>query len=200
MNAFTTLSSHVVAIRTNDIDTDQIIPAVYLKVTSKDGLVEGLFSGWKYIAGTKELDPNFVLNRPSSEGARILLAGDNFGCGSSREHAPWALMGWGFQAVISTSIADIFRNNSLKNGLLPIIIDKETHDQLFSLVEEDPTTQLAIDLASQTLTLPDGRAVTFPIDPFSKKCLLQGVDQLGYVLGLEEEISAYEEKQLAYSS
>ena len=192
MEAFNTLDSHIVALRINDIDTDQIIPAQYLKVTSKDGLVEGLFSAMRYKPGTFDPDPEFVLNRPESQGAKVLLAGDNFGCGSSREHAPWALMGWGFNAVISTSFADIFRNNSLKNGLLPIIVDKETHDQLFSLVEEDPSTAVAIDLESQTLTLPDGRSVGFPIDTFSKNCMLQGVDQLGYLLGLDAEIGAYE--------
>ena len=192
MEPFNTLDSHIVAIRTNDIDTDQIIPAQYLKVTSKHGFAEGLFSAMRYIPGTMQPDPEFVLNRPASQGAKVLLAGDNFGCGSSREHAPWALMGWGFNAVISTSFADIFRNNSLKNGLLPIIVDKATHEQLFSLVEEDPSTAVAIDLDSQTLTLPDGRAVDFPIDSFSKNCMLQGVDQLGYLLGLDAEIGAYE--------
>jgi 3-isopropylmalate/(R)-2-methylmalate dehydratase small subunit len=126
------------------------------------------------------------------KGRQVLLAGDNFGCGSSREHAPWALTGYGFRAVISTSFADIFRNNSLKNGLLPIIVDKDTHAQLFSLVEEDPNCTLAVDLASQTLTLPDGRAVGFPIDSFSKTCLLNGVDEIGYVLGMREQIETYE--------
>ena len=146
----------------------------------------------RYKPGTFDPNPEFVLNRPESQGAKVLLAGDNFGCGSSREHAPWALMGWGFKAVVSTSFADIFRNNSLKNGLLPIVVDKDTHEQLFSLVEEDPSTAIAIDLESQTLTLPDGRSVDFPIDTFSKNCMLQGVDQLGYLLGLDAEIGAYE--------
>lgn len=192
MDAFKELNSHIVAIRTNDIDTDQIIPAQYLKVTSKDGLVEGLFSSWRYLPGTKRPNPEFALNRPESQGAQVLLAGDNFGCGSSREHAPWALMGWGFKAVVSTSFADIFRNNSLKNGLLPIVVDKQTHEQLFSLVEEDPTTEVRIDLDTQSLVLPDGRRVEFPIDTFSKQCMLDGVDQLGYLLKLDDEISAFE--------
>lgn len=192
MEPFNELNSHIVAIRTNDIDTDQIIPAQYLKVTSKDGLVEGLFSSWRYLPGTKESNPEFVINRPESQGAKVLLAGDNFGCGSSREHAPWALMGWGFKAVISTSFADIFRNNSLKNGLLPVVVDKQTHDQLFSLVEEDPTTEVRIDLDTQSLILPDGRRVEFPIDSFSKQCMLDGVDQLGYLLKLDDEIATFE--------
>ena len=195
MEPFNTLNSHFVAIRTNDIDTDQIIPAQYLKVTSKDGLVEGLFSAMRYKPGTFDPDPEFVLNRPESAGAKVLLAGDNFGCGSSREHAPWALMGWGFNAVISTSFADIFRNNSLKNGLLPVVVDKETHDQLFSLVEEDPTTEVRIDLDTQSLILPDSRRVEFPIDTFSKDCMLEGVDQLGYLLKLDEQIGSYESAQ-----
>lgn len=194
MQEYKQLSSHMVAIPTNDIDTDQIIPAQYLKVTSKDGLVEGLFSSWRYLPGTKEDDPDFAINRPASKGATILLAGDNFGCGSSREHAPWALMGWGFKAIVSTSFADIFRNNSLKNGLLPIIVDKETHEQLFSMVEEDPTTSVAINLEDQTLTLPDGRQVNFPIDDFSKNCMLKGLDQLGYLLDLDSQIGEFEKQ------
>lgn len=184
----------MVAIPTNDIDTDQIIPAQYLKVTSKDGLVEGLFSSWRYLPNSRKPNPDFPLNQPVSEGAQVLLAGDNFGCGSSREHAPWALQGWGFKAVISTSFADIFRNNALKNGLLPVIVDEATQQQLFSLADEDPTTTVAIDLEQQTLTLPDGREVEFPIDTFSKRCMLDGVDQLGYLLGLEAEIAEYEER------
>jgi 3-isopropylmalate/(R)-2-methylmalate dehydratase small subunit len=133
-----------------------------------------------------------VLNKPASQGARILLAGDNFGCGSSREHAPWALTGFGFRAVISTSFADIFRNNALKNGLLPIAVDAETHQMLFDLLEEVPNAELVVDLAGQTVTLPTGQSVSFPIDGFSKTCLLQGTDELGYLLGFEEQIAAFE--------
>jgi 3-isopropylmalate/(R)-2-methylmalate dehydratase small subunit len=191
MNAFTTVTSRFVPLPYDDVDTDQIIPAVYLKVTGKEGLVEGLFARWRYNAEGRP-DPAFPLHRPEYQGARILVAGDNFGCGSSREHAPWALMGWGFRAVASTSFADIFRNNALKNGLLPVVVDPATLRQLFSIAEEDATAELSIDLAEQALILPDGRRVTFPIDPFSKLCLLQGVDQLGYLLKQEERIAAFE--------
>lgn len=191
MQAFTHLISHFVVVPSNDIDTDQIIPASYLKVTSKEGLVEGLFSSWRYLPdGTP--NPDFALNQPASRGAKILVAGDNFGCGSSREHAPWALMGWGIQAVISTSFADIFRSNALKNGLLPIEVDSATQKQLFSLGQEDPSTELVIDLAAQTVTLPDGRSVHFPMDGFSKTCLLEGVDQLGYLLKQTPKIAQFE--------
>ncbi len=191
MEAFTTLDSRAVVIETSDIDTDQIIPARFLKTTTKIGLGQNLFHDWRYTADGSPR-PDFVLNQPGVIGARILIAGNNFGCGSSREHAPWALMDYGFKAVVSTSFADIFRNNSLKNGLLPVIVDADTHRQLVSLVEEDPETILAIDLAQQTLTLPDGRAVSFPIDSFSKTCLLEGIDQLGYLLKQAERIAAYE--------
>ena len=154
-----------------------------MKVTDKAGLGATLFADWRYNDDGSP-KPDFVLNQPQAQGAQILLAGDNFGCGSIREHAPWALTGYGFRAVISTSFADIFRNNSLKNGLLPIIVDAETHRMLFDLVEEAPNAELTIDLASQTLTLPGGQVVTFPIDAFSKTCLLNGVDELGYILVL----------------
>jgi 3-isopropylmalate/(R)-2-methylmalate dehydratase small subunit len=175
----------------NDIDTDQIIPARFLKATDKKGMGDNLFADWRYNSdGSKR--PDFVLNNPTFGGAKILLAGDNFGCGSSREHAPWALTGFGFRAVISTSFADIFRNNSLKNGLLPIIVDIETHQSLFDLAEEAPSAQVSVDLESQTLIFPDGRKVKFPIDGFSKACLLNGVDELGYILGFENEIAAFE--------
>jgi 3-isopropylmalate/(R)-2-methylmalate dehydratase small subunit len=191
MEPITTFSGRVAALPINDIDTDQIIPARYLKVTDKAGLGQALFSDWRYNADGSP-KPDFVLNRPEHQGASVLIGGHNFGCGSSREHAPWALVGAGFRAVVSTYFADIFRNNALKNGLLPIVVDEETHRQLISLAEEDPTTTVVIDLAAQTLTLPDGRAVTFPIDGFSKHCLLNGVDQLGYLLSLEAETAAYE--------
>ncbi|MEQ8677908.1 MAG: 3-isopropylmalate dehydratase small subunit [Aggregatilineales bacterium] len=180
----------------NDIDTDQIIPARYLKVTDKDGLGEACFTDWRYNSDGSP-KPEFVLNKPEYKGAGVLIGGNNFGCGSSREHAPWALMGAGFQAVVSTYFADIFRNNSLKNGLLPIVVDEETHHQLISLAEEDPESQVVVDLESQTLTLPDGRAVNFPIDGFSKHCLLNGVDQLGYLIGLEDQVVEYESTHLA---
>lgn len=194
MAKFTQVASKVAAMPTENIDTDQIIPARFLKVTDKAGLGDNLFADWRYNAdGTPK--PDFILNNPEMKGRQVLLAGDNFGCGSSREHAPWALTGYGFQAVISTSFADIFRNNSLKNGLLPIIVDKDTHSQLFSLAEEDPNMSLSVDLATQTLTLPDGRQVTFPIDGFSKACLLNGVDEIGYVLGMDAKIAEFEGEQ-----
>jgi 3-isopropylmalate/(R)-2-methylmalate dehydratase small subunit len=177
----------------NDIDTDQIIPARFLKATDKIGMGDNLFSDWRYNAdGSPKSE--FVLNNPVFSGAKILLVGDNFGCGSSREHAPWALTGFGFRAVISTSFADIFRNNSLKNGLLPIIVDGEIHKTLFDLVEEAPFSEVTVDLASQTLGLPDGRQVSFPMDGFSKACLLNGVDELGFIMGFEKEIEVFEAK------
>ena len=176
---------------TENVDTDQIIPARFLKVTDKVGLGDNLFSDWRYNADGSP-KPEFILNKAEMRGRQILLAGDNFGCGSSREHAPWALTGYGFRAVISTSFADIFRNNSIKNSLLPIIVDKETQQQLFSLAEEDPNMSLSVDLATQTLTLPDGRRVQFPIDGFSKACLLNGVDEIGYVQDMGEKITAFE--------
>jgi 3-isopropylmalate/(R)-2-methylmalate dehydratase small subunit len=193
MESFKTLTSHIVAIPVENIDTDQIIPARFLKTTTKAGLGRHLFADWRYNAdGIPK--PDFVLNRPEAQCARILLAGDNFGCGSSREHAPWALMDFGFRAIISTSFADIFRNNALKNGLLPVVVDTETHHQLFSLITKEQTNpEIAIELASRTLHLPDGRQVTFPIDEFSKTCLLEGIDQLGYLLKNEGHIAAYEQ-------
>jgi 3-isopropylmalate/(R)-2-methylmalate dehydratase small subunit len=191
MEPFETLTSRITAIPVENIDTDQIIPARFLKTTSKTGLGQNLFADWRYQPdGTPQ--PDFALNQPEAEAAHILLAGDNFGCGSSREHAPWALTDFGFRAVVSTSFADIFRNNALKNGLLPVIVDAETHRQLFSLVEEEPDTQITIDLASQTLQLPDGRRVSFPIDEFSKTCLLEGIDQLGYLIKHDAGIMAHE--------
>jgi 3-isopropylmalate/(R)-2-methylmalate dehydratase small subunit len=184
-------SATFVAIPTDNIDTDQIIPARFLKTTNKQGLGESLFSDWRYDANGQP-KPDFPLNQPEHKGAQILLAGHNFGCGSSREHAPWALQGYGFKAVISSYFADIFKGNSLKNGLLPIQVDPETHQQLLSIAQEDPSSQLTIDLEKQTITLPDGRSVKFPIDGFARQCLLQGVDQLGYIVDLAAEIEAYE--------
>ena len=186
-----TLQSRFVPLPQRDVDTDQIIPAEFLKVTDKAGLVEGLFKRWRFTPDGAP-DPDFPLNKPEYQGAEILLAGDHFGCGSSREHAPWALAGWGLRAIVSTSFADIFRNNALKNGLLPIVVDEATHAGLFAAAETDPAAELAVDLAAQTLTLPDGQSVHFEIDAFNKTCLLQGVDQLGYLLGLQPEIEAFE--------
>jgi 3-isopropylmalate/(R)-2-methylmalate dehydratase small subunit len=184
-------TAKIVAMPIADVDTDQIIPARYLKTTDKAGLGDGLFSDWRYNADGSP-KPDFVLNRPDVRGAQVLVAGNNFGCGSSREHAPWALEGYGFKAVISTYFADIFKGNSLKNGLLPIQVDQETYYQLVSLFDEDPTTEVTIDLASQTVTLPGGQKVRFPIDPFAKHCLLNGVDQLGFLQTEEPSIAEYE--------
>lgn len=191
MEKINKLSGSIVPLPINDIDTDQIIPARFLKTTDKNGLGKQAFFDWRYQADGSP-DPSFVLNKPEYSEASVLIAGHNFGCGSSREHAPWALMGAGLKAVVSTDFADIFRSNSLKNGLLPIIVDEETQKQLVSLAEEDPTTEVSINLEEQTLQLPDGRKVEFPIDEFSKYCLLNGVDQLGYLMSLEEDVLAYE--------
>lgn len=191
MAQFTQLTSRIVPLPVNDIDTDQIIPARFLKVTNKAGLGANLFADWRYNSdGSPKED--FILNQPEQAGAAVLLAGDNFGCGSSREHAPWALTAHGFRAVISTSFADIFCNNALKNGLLPVIVDQQTHKMLFDMVEELPRAEVTIDLATQTVSLPTGHSVNFPIDPFSKNCLLRGVDELGYILGFDSQIAAYE--------
>lgn len=187
--------SRLVPLPHNNVDTDQIIPARFLKTISKQGLDQQLFYDWRYDAqGSPK--PDFILNQPRAEGAHILLAGDNFGCGSSREHAPWALTQFGFRAVISTSFADIFKQNSLKNALLPIVVPPDVHATLFALLAQDPDIEVTIDLASQTVTLPDGCAVEFPVDPFSKHCLLEGVDELGYILKNEPAIAAYESRRV----
>ncbi len=194
MEKFTTLTSRIAPIPIDNIDTDQIIPARFLKTISKDGLGDQLFYDWRYDAdGNPKLD--FLLNRPEGKAAKILLAGDNFGCGSSREHAPWALLQYGFRAVISTSFADIFRANSLKNSLLPIVVSPEAGDALFRAVEKDFAASVTVDLTTQTLTFPDGTKVRFPIDEFSKHCLLEGVDELGYILQQDAAIAAYETKR-----
>jgi 3-isopropylmalate/(R)-2-methylmalate dehydratase small subunit len=175
----------------DNIDTDQIIPARFLKTTSKNGLGDQLFYDWRYDAtGAPKTD--FVLNQPDAVRAHVLVAGDNFGCGSSREHAPWALTQFGFKAVISSSFADIFKGNSLKNGLLPIVVPADVHAALLA----SPGAILKIDLASQTVTMPDGTTVEFPIDAFAKHCLLEGVDELGYILKQDAAISAYEGQRL----
>ncbi len=188
MKPFTNFESRMVKLPVNNVDTDQIIPARFLKTTSKLGLDKNLFYDWRYLANG-DPNPEFVLNRPESQGALVLLAGDNFGCGSSREHAPWALTQFGFRAVISTSFADIFKQNSLKNSLLPIVVPPDVHAALFAAAGE---AHVKIDLAKQTLTTPDGRAVEFPIDEFSKHCLVEGVDELGYILQRDSAIAAYE--------
>ncbi|MCY3834686.1 MAG: 3-isopropylmalate dehydratase small subunit [Chloroflexi bacterium] len=192
MEKLSQIQGSIVSIPMNDIDTDQIIPARFLKVTDKEGLGKAAFCDWRYLEDGETPNPEFILNKPAYAGATVLVAGDNFGCGSSREHAPWALMGAGFKAVISTDFADIFRNNALKNGLLPVIVDRDTQQQLFSLADEDPNTTVSVDVEAQTLTLPDGREVGFPLDGFSKYCLLNGVDQLGYLLALDAEVTRFE--------
>lgn len=193
MQAFTTLTSKLLPLPYHNVDTDQIIPARFLKVTDKAGLAKGLFDQWRTLPDGQP-NPEFALNRPEYAGAQILLTGDNFGCGSSREHAPWALLGYGFRAVISTSFADIFHNNALKNGLLPVVINEDALHYLFAMVEQDPDRVVMVDLVSQTVTMEDGRVETFPIDAFSKDCLLKGIDQLGYLKQQEGHIAAYEKK------
>ena len=192
MKPFTNFESRLVPLPINNIDTDQIIPARFLKTTSKLGLDRQLFNDWRYDAAGNP-NPDFILNQPQAQGAQVLLAGDNFGCGSSREHAPWALTQFGFRAVISTSFADIFKGNALKNSLLPIVVPSDVHAELFA-APSDATVK--IDLANQTLTTPSGRAVTFPIDGFSKHCLLEGVDELGYILAQDAAIKAYEASRI----
>ena len=193
MEPFTTFTSRLAPLPIRDVDTDQIIPARFLKGTVKSGMGAYLFCDWRHDEEGKPR-PDFILNQPQAADAQVLLAGHNFGCGSSREHAPWALLDFGFRAVISTSFGDIFRANSLKNGLLPVVADPATHAALLARVTKDLDAQVTIDLASQTLTLPGGSAVNFPIDNFSKQCLLGGVDQLGYILKHQDKIAAYEKQ------
>jgi 3-isopropylmalate/(R)-2-methylmalate dehydratase small subunit len=190
MQAIKTIRSRTVVMPSTNIDTDQIVPARFLTTTTKLGLGKQLFADWRYGAdGQPRAD--FILNRPEAQGCRILVAGRNIGCGSSREHAPWALMDYGFQAVISTEIADIFRNNSLKNGLLPVIVDEQTHQWLLA----NPGAEIEVDLENTVVRLPDGRAVNFPIDAFPRYCLLNGVDELGFLLSKDAAIAAYEARR-----
>ena len=187
MEPIKTLRSRTVVLPATNIDTDQIIPARFLTTTTRDGLGKNLFSEWRYDASGAPRG-EFALNRPEARGCQVLVAGRNFGCGSSREHAPWALLDYGIRAVISTEIADIFRNNSLKNGLLPVVVDENTSRWLI----EHPGADVTIDLESTTLTLPDGERVKFPLEAFSRYCLLNGIDELGFLLGKMAEIKAYE--------
>ena len=191
MEPFTELTSRVVPLPNENVDTDQIVPARFLKVTDKAGMDQYLFCDWRFdSAGNPR--PEFILNQPQTKGARILLVGANFGTGSSREHAPWALLAFGFRALVGTTFADIFCNNSLKNGLLPVSIPPADHAELLRMVEKDPSLEITVNLSSQTVVLPGGKTVAFPIDNFSKQCLLAGVDQLGYILKQEAPIRAYE--------
>ena len=189
---FTVFTSAVVPIPAENVDTDQIVPARYLKVTDKAGLAEALFRDWRFEEDGSLKEPRFVLDKPEMAGRKILLVGDNFGAGSSREHAPWALSAWGVRAILSTSYADIFRNNSLKNGVLPITVDRATHERLFALLAADPNAQLTIDLAEQGILLPDGTTIDFDIDPFAKRMILAGTDELGYLLTKDAEMDAWE--------
>jgi 3-isopropylmalate/(R)-2-methylmalate dehydratase small subunit len=189
---FRSFSSRVVPIRAENVDTDQIVPARYLKVTDKEGLADALFRDWRFNEDGTKTDPPFILDRPEYQGAKVLIAGDNFGTGSSREPAPWALRAWGVQAILSTSFADIFRNNALKNGVLPIVVDPETHERLMDAIEADPAFELRIDLAEQGILLPDGSTLDFEVDPFSKMMLLAGTDEIGYVQAKDGEIAAWE--------
>jgi 3-isopropylmalate/(R)-2-methylmalate dehydratase small subunit len=195
MKPFTNFESRMVPLPLTNVDTDQIIPARFLKTTSKVGLDKQLFNDWRYDAQGNP-NPDFILNQPRAAGAQVLLAGDNFGCGSSREHAPWALTQFGFRAVISTSFADIFKQNSLKNSLLPIVVPEDVSAELFAAVQKDPQATVKIDLPKQTLTTPGGRVVEFPVDEFSKHCLVEGVDELGYILGHEADIAAFEARRV----
>ena len=190
---FRSFTSRVVPMNAENVDTDQIVPARYLKVTDKEGLADALFRDYRFNEDGTKKDPPFILDRPEMAGRRILLAGDNFGTGSSREHAPWALRSWGVRAILSTSFADIFRSNALKNGVLPIVIDPETHGRLFEMLAEDKDAELRVDLAEQGILLPDGTTLDFEVDPFSKRMLMAGTDEIGYVLAKDAEIAAWEE-------
>jgi len=191
MEPFTTLTSSCVVLPAENVDTDQIIPARFLKTISREGLGEHLFADWR-VDERGQPRRDFPLNSPDARGSSILVAGHNFGCGSSREHAPWALIDFGFRAIISTGFADIFRNNALKTGLLPVTLDHTAHASLLSQLAESPGASVTIDLEAQTATLPDGSSHKFPVDPFARHCLLNGVDELGFLLGEESAIAAYE--------
>ncbi len=191
---FDSLTSRLVALPIDDVDTDQIIPARFLKATDKLGLGQALFADWRY-RPDGSIRPEFALNRPDAVGAQVLIAGDNFGCGSSREHAPWALTSWGLRAIVARGFADIFTNNALKNGLVPVAISADVHAELLAMRERDPAITVTVDLRTTTLSLPDGRRVEFPIDPFARRCLLDGVDELSYLLNHAGLIEAYEARR-----
>jgi 3-isopropylmalate/(R)-2-methylmalate dehydratase small subunit len=187
MDPITVIRSRTVVMPSTNIDTDQIIPARFLTTTVREGLGVSLFADWRY-DGNGQPRPDFVLNRPEAQGCQVLVAGRNIGCGSSREHAPWALLDFGIRVVISTEIADIFRNNSLKNGLLPVVVDAATHEWLLA----NPGVEVEVDLPAAELRLPDGRKVPFPIEAFSRYCLMNGIDELGYLLSQSDAIEHYE--------
>ena len=185
-------TSKVVPIDAENVDTDQIVPARYLKVTDKAGLAEALFRDWRFEEDGSLKTPPFILDTPGMAGRQIFLVGDNFGSGSSREHAPWALTAWGVRAILSTGFADIFRSNSLKNGLLPIVVTPDVHARLREIVERDPDAELTVDLAEEGVLLPDGSTIDFEVDPFAKRMLLAGTDELGYLLSKARDIDAWE--------
>lgn len=189
---FRMFTSKVVLLSAENVDTDQIVPARYLKVTDKDGLAEALFRDWRFQEDGSLKDPPFILDQPGMAGRQIMLVGDNFGAGSSREHAPWALTAWGVRAIFSTSFADIFKSNSLKNGVLPIVVPPAVHQRLWDLLANDPDASLTVDLAEEGVLLPDGTTIDFTIDPFAKQMLLAGTDELGYLLAKEADIAAWE--------
>jgi 3-isopropylmalate/(R)-2-methylmalate dehydratase small subunit len=189
---FRVFTSRVIPLPAENVDTDQIVPARYLKVTDKHGLAEALFRDWRFEEDGSLKEPPFILDQPAMAGRGILLVGDNFGAGSSREHAPWALTAFGIRAILSTSYADIFRSNSLKNGVLPIVVDAATHARLFELLAADPDAELTVDLAEQGVLLPDGSTIDFEIDPFAKRMIIAGTDELGYLLSKEAELSTWE--------
>jgi 3-isopropylmalate/(R)-2-methylmalate dehydratase small subunit len=193
MASFTTLTSTAAPLRAENVDTDQIIPAKYLTAVTKEGMGLGCFSNWRYLEDGSD-NPEFVLNQPQFKGAQILVAGRNFGSGSSREHAVWALTDYGFKSVIAPQFADIFYNNSLKNGLLPVTLPEDVVQGLWATLEANPSATITVDLPSQTVTLPDGSSYAFQIDPFRKLCLLEGVDDLGYIMARESAITAHEAK------
>jgi len=188
---FRNFTSKLIPLPAENVDTDQIIPARFLKTTERSGLASALFNDWRYLPDGSP-NPDFVLNQPEMQGRKVLVVGDNFGCGSSREHAPWALTSWGVRAIISTSFADIFQNNSLKNGLLPIVVDPETHARLMAMVNADPDAEVSVDLAELGLLLPDGTTTDFDIDPFARTMLLAGTDEIGWVLERSVDIDAWE--------
>jgi 3-isopropylmalate/(R)-2-methylmalate dehydratase small subunit len=194
MEAFTVLKGLVAPLDRVNVDTDQVIPKQYLKTIKRTGLREGLFSDWRYLSDGSP-QPDFFLNQPRYQDATILLAGENFGCGSSREHAPWALLDYGFRCIIAPSLADIFFSNCFKNGMLPVVLQPAEVAQLFTEVEAQPGYQLTVDLAAQTVMTPTGSSFHFDIDPFRKNCLLKGLDEIGLTLRHEAEITAYEQRR-----
>ncbi len=194
MERISSFTSRMVALPADDVDTDQIIPARFLKVTDREGLGAALFADWRYDAAGRP-NADFALNRPGASAAHVLVAGRNFGCGSSREHAAWALVGFGIRAVVSTGFADIFRQNAIGNGLVPIQLSQNAHARLLRLALEEPEAEVGVSVKTRTVTFPDGATAVFPLDDFDRHCLLRGIDRLGFLLELEEEIAAFERRR-----